>query len=41
MDTYKRTGKGKKTASFHHFRKHEYLIHFAQGISGILDVDEE
>ena len=41
MDAYKRSEKGKETASFQHFWKHEYLIHFALGISGILDVDEE
>ena len=41
MDAYKRSGEGKETASFQHFHKHEYFIHFVLGISAILDVEEE
>ncbi len=41
MDAYRRSGEGKENASFQHFQKHEYFIHFVLRISAILDVEEE
>ena len=41
MDACRRSEGGKETASFQHFPKHEYFIHFELRISAILDVEEE
>ena len=43
MDAYKRPEKGKETASFQHFWKHEYIsfILYCPRFSGVLDVEEE
>lgn len=41
MDVRRRSEGGKETASFQHFQKHEYFIHFELRISAILDVEEQ